>query len=156
MGAGKTFIGKKLASELNLPFFDLDKELEKLSQLTITQMFEKLGEPFFRQMESGLLLNWNKNGVMATGGGIVENKQNREFLRKKENICIWLNPAWETIKERINGSVRPLVKNLSSDELKQLWQKRLSFYKECADIEIKSKKTNLILEELTTYLNKLT
>ena len=152
MGTGKTFIGRKLAAELNLPFYDLDEELEKNTSITIEQIFVQFGEIFFREIESGLLLNWNKDGIAATGGGIVENEQIREFLKKEENICVWLNPAWKTIKKRINGSARPLVKNLSFDELKKLWEKRLPFYKECSNLVISKESEREIISDISEFI----
>jgi len=152
MGAGKTFIGKKLAAELNLPFYDLDKELEKKAAITIEQIFIQLEEPFFREIESGLLLNWNKDGIAATGGGIVEKAENRYFLKNNKIISIWLNPIWKTIEKRIILSARPLVKKLSTSEIKKLWQNRLPLYKECSDLVISKENEREIISEITEFI----
>ena len=134
MGSGKTWFGKKLAATRNLPFFDLDDEIEKKFGVNITQIFQKYGEEYFRKVESEILLGWDKEGIIATGGGIVKKEENRFFLQQKEIKTIWLNPSWEIIIERIKSSNRPLVKKLSEQELFELWQKRESLYRECADV----------------------
>jgi len=134
MGSGKTWFGKKIAATKNLPFFDLDDEIERKLGVNITQIFQKYGEEYFRKVESEILLGWDKEGIISTGGGIVEKEENRFFLQQKEIKTIWLNPSWEIIIERIKSSNRPLVKKLSEQELFELWQKRESLYRECADV----------------------
>ncbi len=134
MGSGKTWFGKKLAAKKNLPFFDLDNEIEKKLGMNVLQIFQKYGEEYFRKIESEILLAWNKEGIIATGGGIVEKEDNRIFLQQKEIKTIWLNPSWETILERIKSSDRPLVKKLTKTELSELWKNREPLYRECADV----------------------
>ncbi len=136
MGAGKTYYGKKLSSQKKLPFYDIDDEIEKKLNLSIPKIFQKYGEAHFRKIESEILLSWNKNGIIATGGGIIEKKENRLFLQKKENKTIWLNPSWEILIKRIKSSARPLAGKLTKKELFKLYRKRELLYRECAD-EIK-------------------
>lgn len=134
MGSGKTWFGKKLAAKKNLPFYDLDDEIEKKLGMNIPQIFQKYGEEYFRKIESEILLAWNHEGIIATGGGIVEKEENRIFFQQKEIKTIWLNPSWETILERIKSSGRPLVRKFSEKELFELWQKREPLYRECTDV----------------------
>ncbi len=132
MGCGKTFLGKQIASQLNLPFYDLDSEIEKSTGLFIENIFQEFGEKYFRDLETEILLNWIKPGIIATGGGIVDNENNRHFLKNQKTI--WLNPSFDEIFLRISNSKRPLVQKLSKKELFELWQKRLPFYKECCNL----------------------
>jgi len=132
MGCGKTFLGKQIASKLNLSFYDLDSEIEKSTGLFIENIFQKFEEKYFRDLETGILLNWTKPGIIATGGGIAENNLNRHFLKNQKTI--WLNPSFQEIFQRISNSKRPLVQKLSKKELFELWQKRLPFYKECCNL----------------------
>lgn len=134
MGTGKTFLGEKLAEQLSLDFYDLDFEIEKKAGLDVNNIFALKGEEFFREIEAEVLQNWNQPGVIATGGGVVLKKENRDMLKKSANQVIWLNPRWEIIRSRIVNSYRPLVLNRSEMELYMLWSERLPFYRECAQV----------------------
>ncbi len=71
-GSGKTTLGKQLASELDLPFADLDWEIETKENKSVREIFTQQGEDHFRKVESELLREWagsQKDFVMATGGG---------------------------------------------------------------------------------------
>ena len=93
MGSGKSSLGKKLAKSLNKKFIDTDKEIEKKENKTINEIFENEGEKYFREKEKEFLINIpnNLNMVIATGGGIVTDQENREKL--KENRVIFLNAS---------------------------------------------------------------
>ncbi|MCF7794156.1 MAG: shikimate kinase [Candidatus Cloacimonetes bacterium] len=134
MGVGKTFLGEKLAEHLELDFYDLDCAIEKKAGLDVNDIFARKGEEYFRKLESKILLNWRKSGIISTGGGIVLETKNRDFLKKSQNKIIWLNPKWEIIRSRIVNSYRPLVLDRSEMELFSLWSERQPFYEECADI----------------------
>ena len=149
MGSGKTFRAKKISEKLSLQYFDIDAEIEKISKLGINDIFLHYGEDYFRNLESQLLLNSSFDGIIATGGGIIERVKNREFL--KNNITIWINPDWETIYNRIKKSDRPLVKQLSEHELHLLWEKRKSLYKECASYVVSDDIENGLDRILSQY-----
>jgi len=134
MGSGKTFWAKKMSEKLSLGYFDIDEEIEQSSELKIINIFSHYGEKHFRNLESKLLLNSSFDGIIATGGGIIEFSENREFL--KNNITIWINPDWETLYNRIKKSDRPFVKQLSEHKLHLLWEKRKPLYEECASYVI--------------------
>ena len=134
MGVGKTFLGKQFAEKFDFPFYDIDLEIEKKANLDVTEIFRQKGEEHFRELESEVLLNWDKDGVIATGGGIIESERNREFLKSEENKIIWLNPSWEIIRSRLINSYRPIVVERTEDELFKFWDKRVHLYKECADL----------------------
>ncbi len=133
MGAGKTHFGSRLASYYKCKFADLDNLIERSEKLSIRDIFKDYGEKYFRQIESDILQNWNLGGVLATGGGIIEFSQNREFLKNCSADVIWLNPNFETIYNKIKNSHRPLVLSNNYETLRQLWKKRLPLYKKCAD-----------------------
>ncbi len=137
MGAGKTFVGKKVAYNLDLPFHDLDNEIEKFAQMSIEEIFLSKGESYFRELESKTLLNSRTiSGIIACGGGIIEKKINREYLKKQ--TVIWLNPSWEVIYQRIKESNRPLVKKLDYKTLKELFLKREQYYREVASFIVEN------------------
>ena len=119
MGSGKSSLGKKLAKSLDKKFIDTDKEIEKKENKTINEIFENKGEKYFREKEKEFLINIpnNLNMVIATGGGIVTDQENREKL--KENRVIFLNASVERQSKRTSRSnKRPLLKNV--DRLKKL------------------------------------
>ena len=149
MGSGKTFLGKQLAEKLQFPFFDIDLEIEKKSNMNVNDIFQHKGEKYFRDVESGILIDWNKNGIIATGGGIVISKINREFLTKKEHKVLWLNPPWEVIRSRIINSYRPIVLERTEDELFELWNKRTLLYKECADISCDARNLECLIDAVS-------
>ena len=86
MGSGKSSVGQLLSKYLNSTFYDLDRGVEKRFNLTIRDIFDTYGEPKFREVESKLLIETSEfqNNVIATGGGIVINSINRDFLSKKK------------------------------------------------------------------------
>ena len=147
MGVGKTYLGQKLAERLNLDFHDLDREIEKAAELDVNDIFKLKGEKAFRELESGVLKNWNKPGIISTGGGIVELKKNRNIIKTKKTI--WLNPSWQIIRSRILNSYRPLVLERSEDELYKLWDQRKELYRQCANIEF----TKSSLDDLLKLLS---
>ncbi|RLD54994.1 MAG: shikimate kinase [Bacteroidetes bacterium] len=148
MGSGKTYIGRKIAAKINFHFYDLDKEIEKLTSLPIIKIFDKYGESYFRELESRILLKWNKQGVIATGGGIIGIKENRNFLNNSKVTVVWLDPSWKTIFSRITKSDRPLIKLFSEEQLYELWEKRRKFYLECANIVYQKNDLNELISLL--------
>jgi shikimate kinase len=136
MGSGKTTLGLKLANELNIPFIDSDSEIEKQTNLTISQIFESKGEMEFRELESKFIdeLSNRKFFVLSTGGGMPCFNSNIEKLNDL-GLTFYLKNSSETLAKRIQNSEneRPLTKNKSHDELilfiEENLKKRESFYK---------------------------
>jgi len=138
MGSGKSFLGRKIAQHFDLLFADTDDLIEKVSGLSINEIFMHGGESYFRKVERIVVNDLYKEKVIATGAGIVENPQNRDWLKEDNNYVIWLNPSWDIIWERISDSERPKVRSLDKDELYDLWRKRYPLYKECMDLEYRN------------------
>jgi shikimate kinase len=84
MGAGKTSVGKRLAAKLGLPFIDVDAEIEAGAQLTISEIFERFGEAYFREGERKVIARLLNGGplVLATGGGAFMNATTRENIAR--------------------------------------------------------------------------
>ncbi len=82
MGCGKSAIGSRLAMALEIPFIDLDNEIEKAAGMTISEIFEKHGEPYFRKIEKDIIADILNNElcVLATGGGAFMNEETRRIL----------------------------------------------------------------------------
>jgi shikimate kinase len=111
MGAGKSTIGRRLSARLGLPFLDADAEIEAAHRLPIPDIFEKYGEPYFRDGEVRVIARLLDNGpaVIATGGGAVLREETRDRIREKA-ISIWLKVDTEVIMRRVKRrSDRPLL-----------------------------------------------
>lgn len=139
MGAGKSTIGKHLSIKMGLPFIDLDEEIVKKYNKSIPQIFEKYGEQYFREIEHTTLKDLiNRNIIIATGGGIIENPNNLDlFSQNKFNI--WIDANIQTMYNRIVGdSNRPNANNKTFEEIKKLYNCRFSRYNEIAYIKVNS------------------
>ena len=141
-GCGKTSAGKKLAKKIKLPFFDLDKEIEKVFGSTIPKIFKEKGEDYFRTLESEqlkLLIKSQPNVVIACGGGTPAFHQNMEIL-KKSGIVIYLELSLNVLEKRLQtqkANQRPLLNHLATlkDKLFEIYEARKDFYAQ-ADISI--------------------
>ncbi|MHB8346640.1 MAG: shikimate kinase AroK [Acidiferrobacterales bacterium] len=111
MGAGKTTIGRHLATTLGMDFSDSDQEIEARTGASIPLIFEIEGEPGFRRREAAVIadLVTRPNLVLATGGGAVLSEANREALRQY-GIVVYLRAATEILVERTRRDrCRPLL-----------------------------------------------
>lgn len=111
MGAGKSTIGRLLATELNLHFRDSDRVIEERTGADIPWIFDMEGEEGFRERETAVLLELagETSAVIATGGGIVLREQNRELMKKFGFVC-YLTASIEQLVERTaRDKKRPLL-----------------------------------------------
>ena len=130
MGSGKSSIGKILSKKLEFEFIDTDNKIEEIEKKTISDIFKKKGEKYFRNIEEVISLRFLKlnNKVIALGGGGYINPNIRKFTLKK-CISIWLDWKHETIISRIkNSTKRPLAVKLNNLELQKLIIKRSMLY----------------------------
>ncbi|MEW9834217.1 shikimate kinase [Mesorhizobium marinum] len=113
MGAGKTAIGRKVATALGLPFIDSDHEIESVSRMTIPDLFERYGETEFRALEQRVILRLLEQGpqILSTGGGAFMNEQTREAIGE-HGLSVWLKADVDTLLERVaKKQNRPLLRN---------------------------------------------
>ena len=111
MGVGKTSIGKRLAARLGLDFVDADEEIEAAAGMTIAEIFEKFGEPYFRDGERRVIsrLIDGTPKVIATGGGAFINGDTRALILERA-LSIWLDADVRILAERVaRRSHRPLL-----------------------------------------------
>lgn len=157
MGAGKTTIGRQIASELSLEFFDSDHEIEKRTGVTITHIFDIEGEDGFRKRETMMLdeLTDKKGIVLATGGGAILSAENRQFLMSR-GTTIYLYANIDTLLERTSKDRnRPLLQTEDPRaKLEELLEIRDPLYRETADIIIDTGKDSVRLA-LKEILEKL-
>ena len=152
MGAGKSSIGRRLASRLGIPFIDADAEIESAAGMTISEIFEKHGEPYFRAGEARVIARLLDNGpqVLATGGGSVMDPQTRALIGQK-GISIWLKADIDVLLKRTKRrNDRPLV-----EKIKDLLPVREPIYAQ-ADIIIQSRDEphDTIIDEIMGELLK--
>ena len=154
MGSGKSTIGKILSNKTRLNLIDIDKLIEKKTNLKISDIFKKKGENFFRKIEEKITINSLKSSdnIIATGGGAFLNDKIRKEI---ENNCIsiWLRWSEEILMSRIkNNKKRPMAYFLKEKELNKLMSDRAKIYSR-ADYKINC--DNLSKGEITSKILKI-
>lgn len=138
-GSGKTTIGRELAKIFNLRLVDLDTQIER-EHGNITKIFDEKGEKYFRAVESNTLLKFSHktNLLISTGGGIVETAEAvDELCRDKNNIVVFINPAFDVLVERVSRTdKRPLLRGNVSERLKTLLDRRMPLYEKYCNVKV--------------------
>ncbi len=152
MGAGKSSIGRRLATRLNLPFADADTEIETAAGMTIPEIFERHGEPYFRAGEARVIARLLEHGpqVLATGGGAIMDQRTRDLVHIK-GVSIWLKADLEVLSKRTKRrGDRPLI-----DKMKDLLPLREPVYA-LSDITVQSRDEphDMIVDEIIAALPK--
>ncbi|MBB3444664.1 shikimate kinase [Sinorhizobium sp. B11] len=141
MGAGKSSVGRLVAHQLGVPFIDSDIEIERVSRMTITELFAAYGEEEFRALEARVMKRLLKGGprVVSTGGGAFINARTRRHI-KKGGLSVWLKADLEVLWERVNKrDTRPLLKTENPKQtLENLMNARYPVYAE-ADLTVLSR-----------------
>jgi len=139
MAAGKSTVGRRLALELELDFFDTDQIVEERAGADIPWIFDVEGEKGFRDREQKVVdeFSHRKGIVLATGGGVILRPVNRENLAVGGTI-VYLNASLDRLLERTqNEEKRPLLMGGNTEErLRDLLEERKELYKQIADIEV--------------------
>lgn len=138
MGSGKTRVGKKLAEDLQFEFLDVDKKISKDMKMTISDIFNRFGEPFYRALETKTikeLLENDKRTVVSVGSGLPLQEQNHKYLKQLGHV-VYLNASVETLKERLSGdNKRPSLKGQNLEEkITKMLATRAPIYESLADI----------------------
>ncbi|MFI5305066.1 MAG: 3-dehydroquinate synthase [Nitrospiria bacterium] len=158
MGVGKTTLGKLLATETGLVFLDTDRLIEKKENASVSEIFEKRGEPYFRRIEKEVIKEISqKKGefIIATGGGALLDPENEKNL-KQRGVLICLRASPEEILKRIRKEeMRPLLKSgLRLETIKNLLRQRAKRYRNAdATVETDHMTPNEILIEIRERLN---
>jgi shikimate kinase len=133
MGAGKSSIGRRLATRLNVDFKDADTEIENAAGCSISEIFERFGEPAFRDGERKVIarLLTEKPHVLATGGGAFMDSATRETM-KATAVTVWLRAPIDVLLARTQRrDNRPLLRSGNPREtLERLLEQRTPVYAE--------------------------
>ena len=140
MGVGKSSVGRRLASRLDVPFRDADSEIEVAAGCSINEIFDRYGEDAFRDGERKVIarLLGLPPHVLATGGGAFIDDEIRDLVRRTA-ISVWIRAPLELIVERVQRrNTRPLLRNGEPREIvERLLKEREPIYAE-ADIHVES------------------
>jgi shikimate kinase len=152
MGAGKSSVGRRLATRLGVPFIDADTEIESAAGMSIPEIFAKHGEGYFRSGEKRVIARLLDSGpqVLATGGGAVMDQATRDLVQIK-GISVWLKAELDVLLKRTKRrSDRPLA-----EKIKDLLPVREPVYA-LSDIVVQSRDEphETIVEEIMAKLPK--
>ena len=136
MGAGKSTIARCLQKELDMELVEMDERIVQEQGMSINEIFEKVGEAGFRDIESQLVvdLGGQEKSIVSCGGGVVVRPENVENMKKSGKI-IFLTATPETILSRVkDGTDRPLLNgHMNVEYIEELMNKRLALYEGAAD-----------------------
>jgi len=150
MGSGKSTVGNLLANALGWPLIDLDTVIEAGQGLTIKEIFENSGEPFFRQVEHAALSASSRAepSVIALGGGTFAQQANVDLIRDSGGVTVWLDCPPEILRVRCEGMAhRPLFRDAESFD--KLFLERVPYYR-MADhrISTEGRKPEEVVEQI--------
>lgn len=135
MGAGKTSVGRRVATRLGVAFTDLDREIESRAGMPIPEIFAKKGEVWFRRTEERVVRDvvGGPPGVLALGGGSLESAKTRAFLMREADV-VWLRADVDVAWARVKDSDRPLATD--RDRFARRAASREAAYREAAGLEV--------------------
>ena len=158
MGVGKSTIGKAVSKALSMEFIDIDKIIEKKLKLTVQKIFEKKGEPFFREIEEKVTLEKikKKNRIISLGGGAFMNAKIRDYVILNTK-SFWLYLDINLLEKRlINSKRRPLLSNDNIRiDLEKIYKERKTTYSLANHkIDCDNLNTKLIMNKIIALYEK--
>lgn len=139
MGAGKSTIARELVNRTDAKRIEMDQMIVEQQGMEISDIFEKYGEEYFRDLETELLRSFlgQENMVVSCGGGSVLRDENAKLMKENGSIIL-LKATPETIYERVKNSTdRPILNgNMNVEFIRELMEKRRERYEAVADITV--------------------
>lgn len=157
MGAGKSTIAKELCNLYGMEQVEMDARIEERQGMTISEIFTQYGEPYFRKLETELLMEFGekKGYVVSCGGGVAMRQENVDYMRKNGHIVL-LCALPETIYARVKDSTnRPLLNSdMSVRHITELMDMRRQKYEAAAELAVETdgKSADAIAEEIMDKL----
>jgi len=141
-GCGKSALGRRLAPRLELPFVDVDEEIERAAGKSIKDIFADHGEAYFRDGERRVIARLLASGpqVMATGGGALLNEETRANIRRS-GISVWVKADVALLVRRVTKrNSRPLFEGRDAETVvRDLMKARYPVYAAVADLVVESR-----------------
>jgi shikimate kinase len=154
MGSGKSSIGNLVSKKLDLPFIDIDSLIVENTGMSVSEIFEKKGEDYFRNLEEKITLKYLKrikNVISLGGGGFINNKIRKEILAK--HFSFWLNWDESSLIRRIkNSKKRPLAFKSTDQEIRIIIKNRSKIY---SNAQFKINCNNLTKTEIVKKIIKI-
>ncbi len=154
MGSGKSTVGRLVAETLGWEFVDLDHAVAERVGLSIPEIFESSGEPYFRDLERRELLDaldGPKERVIACGGGIVIDPRNRARLMEVPTVFLWEDA--DVLYRRTRGPGRPL-RGTNFEDFVRRYSERLPYYLEVASLQVEpdNRPPRRVADEIVEWL----
>lgn len=138
MGSGKTRVGKYLAKELGLPFVDIDKVITKQMKMSVKELLDQFGDPFYRALETAKikeLIQDQERKVISVSAGLPMQEQNEKYLKQLGTV-VYLKGSLETLLKRLADTGNPVLDEENYEEkIKKLLKQRDPVYAKFADIQ---------------------
>lgn len=135
-GSGKTRVGKHLSELYNLEFVDVDKKIVKNMNMSVKEIYQRFGEPFYRALETRELkelLQSKKRMIVSLGAGIPVQEQNQKYMKDLGTI-VYLKGSFDILWNRLST----VGTNDSQEKMKRLYQARTPIYEKFADIVVET------------------
>jgi shikimate kinase len=149
IGSGKTTIGEKIADELGIAFYDLDREMNAILGYSFHRLVKEQGWVVFRELEYSLCKNFagRKNAIIGLGGGTIRYEWNRDALRGS-GVIVLLEASTEQLIKRVSLADRPRVNPGTSleEDIRIMWEKHKHTYIGAADFVYRTDEKDLTTE----------
>lgn len=134
-GSGKSALGRRVASKLQIPYLDTDVYLTETTGMDTAQLYQYFGEQAFRDGETRLLQNLAGAvpGIISTGGGVCLRECNRRLM-KNHGVIVLIDRPIDDIMLDIRAEKRPLLAQKGREEIERIYNERMPIYREAADV----------------------
>ena len=156
-GAGKTSLGRRLATNLNIPFVDTDQRVSEIMGMSVIEIFQSFGEAFFRNAESGVLMELvgKPPCVVSTGGGLPTVQENVQLMQNL-GVIIHVDRPLDQILSDIKMERRPTLAGGSHENVIDQYNERIGYYRACADYRLDNSRGFAVgLQTLTQLIENL-